>query len=179
MKDPKAFSKSFVSRADSAAFWEAWVGAMLSRHGLYTLHYPFTLIEETGLPKSHYAHAWDLSVTSSIDELLGSPGHKKPIELEVKSVNLKFSFHGDYPHNGVLVCSKPSWDRKWPFEDHTCRDFLLVSRQTGAAVWIPIGCPTGIVEVTDKSRGEKYRCVAVHKSCLRPFDDFVAMVKEQ
>jgi len=177
MMDPRAFSKSFVNRADYAAFWEAWVGAMLSRQGMYTLHYPFTLIEETGLPKSHYAHAWDLSV--GVPRSTGHAPLNWSLHLEVKSVNLKFSFHGDYPHNGVLVCSKPSWDRKWPNSPHTVRDFMMVSRVTGNAVWLPTGSLVEVVEVTDKSRGEKYRCMAAHKSCLRSFEDFVATVKDQ
>ena len=52
----------FASRANEAAFWEAWVGAVLSRCGLYTVHHPFTLAKHPGEVAS-YAHTWDLDVS--------------------------------------------------------------------------------------------------------------------
>ncbi len=163
-------SESFKSRADTSAFWEAWVGAKLSRGNLYTVHHPFTLSSETGNPLSFYAHTWDLDV--SVDKVNCLP-------VEVKSVNLKFTFPNDYPHLGILVCSDSSWQKKWPGTDVTQRDFLLVSRETGAIVWLPKGAPVIRKMQKDPSRGEEYLCVATHKAELRSFNDFMQYVKEQ
>lgn len=157
-------SESFKQRADSSAFFEAWVGAKLSRGNLYTVHHPFTLAQETGNPLSFYANTWDLDV--SVDKVNWLP-------VEVKSVNLKFYEPNDYPHLGLLVCSAASWDKKWKGEEVVQRDFLMVSRETGGIVWLPRGSPTIRKVVKDPSRGEEYLCVASHKAELRPFNDFV------
>ena len=81
MSKSNYISESFRQRADGAAFMEAWVGAMLSRSGLTTVHHPFTLASETGNPLSFYAHTHDLDV--SVDGKVYTP-------LEVKSSNLSF-----------------------------------------------------------------------------------------
>lgn len=161
-------SDSFKARADTSAYWEAWVGAVLSRSGLYSVHHPFTLAAETGNPLSFYAHSWDLDV--SPDNLVFTPA-------EVKSVNLRFTEPNDYPHLGVLVCSDASWRKKWPGKDTTQRDFLMVSRSTGSVIWLPKGSDTGITMVTDKSRKETYACRTTHKSELRPLSHFIDFVK--
>ena len=160
-------SDSFRKRADSGAFFEAWVGAKLSRSNLFTVHHPFTLASETGNPMTFYAHSWDLDV--SRDNRVFTP-------VEVKSVNLKFSFPNDYPHLGVLVCSDASFQRKWPGKDATQRDFLMVSRETGGIVWLPKGSDTGITMMHDKSRNESYACRTTHKSSLRDFAEFVSQI---
>jgi hypothetical protein len=161
-------SESFKQRADSSAFFEAWVGAMLSRSALYTVHHPFTLASETGNPNSFYAHTWDLDV--SADNRLFTP-------VEVKSVNLKFHEPNDYPHLGVLVCSDASFKKKWPNRMTTQRDFLMVSRETGGIIWLPKGTPTGLTEVTDKARKETYMCRTAHKVELQSFAQFVMNIQ--
>lgn len=157
-------SESFKQRADSSAFFEAWVGAKLSRANLFTVHHPFTLASETGNPVSFYAHTWDLDV--GVDNVSWLP-------VEVKSVNLKFHEPNDYPHLGLLVCSDASWQKKWPGAETVQRDFLMVSRETGGIVWLPKGAPVVRKEVKDPSRNETYPCVASHKSELLPFGRFV------
>jgi len=174
MSKTNFISESFKQRADSSAFFEAWVGAMLSRSGLTTVHHPFTLAGETGNPLSFYAHSWDLDV-GVVDE-----GFRADVftAVEVKSVNLKFSDHpNDYPHLGVLVCSDRSFTKKWPGAVTTQRDFLMVSRVTGAIIWLPKGSPTIVKEQKDKTRNETYACRATHKSCLRSFSEFVGNIK--
>ena len=161
-------SESFKQRADSSAFFEAWVGAKLSRSNLYTVHHPFSLAAETGNPLSFYAHTWDLDV--GVDGFNWLP-------TEVKSVNLRFYEPNDYPHLGVLVCSDASWQNKWPGLDTVQRDFLMVSRDTGGIVWLPKGAPVVRKPIKDPTRGESYLCVASHKSELRSFSDFVNYVK--
>ncbi len=161
-------SESFKQRADSSAFFEAWVGAMLSRSNLWTVHHPFTLAQETGNPLSFYAHSWDLDV---------SPDNVVFHQAEVKSVNLKFTEPNDYPHLGILVCSEASWLKKWPGKEVTQRDFLIVSRLTGGIVWLPVGTEVGRTEVTDNTRKETYWCKTTHKSELRPLASYVAHVQ--
>ncbi len=161
-------SESFKQRADSSAFFEAWVGAMLSRSNLFTLHHPFTLATETGNPLSFYSHTWDLDV---------SPDNRVFTPVEIKSVNLKFTEPNDYPHMGILVCSDASWQKKWPGSEKTGRDFLMVSRETGGIVWVPKGTETGITQVTDKTRNETYACRTTHKSELVSFGFFVEHIQ--
>lgn len=162
-------SESFKQRADSSAFFEAWVGAKLSRGNLYTVHHPFTLSSETGNPLSFYANTWDLDV--SVDNKVFTP-------VEVKSVNLKFHEPNDYPHLGLLVCSDASWQKKWPGKDVVQRDFLMVSRDTGGIVWLPKGAAVTRKEVKDPSRGETYLCVASHKAELQSLNQFINHLQE-
>ena len=162
-------SESFKERADGSAFYEAWVGAMLSRGGLYSVHHPFTLATETGNTVAFYASSWDLDV---------SPDNKVFLPVEVKSVNLKFCEPNDYPHLGVLVCSDASWQRKWKGKETTQRDFIMVSRLTGHAVWLPRGSETGVTQVTDVARNESYACRTTHKSELAPFSEFIKYAKQ-
>lgn len=166
MKKDVSISNSFRARADSAAFWEAWVGAQLSRKGLRTVHLPFTLTSETGNPASYYANTWDLEV--------GRHG----FTVEVKSSNLSFTLPNDYPHMGVLVCSESSYMKKWGPVTENHRDFLFVSRTTGGVIWLPIGAPVTVREVTDMKRAETYACVASGKQYLRSLDEYVAYIKE-
>lgn len=163
-------SESFKQRADSSAFFEAWVGAKLSRGNLYTVHHPFTLAAETGNPLSFYAHTWDLDVSAD---------NKVFIPVEVKSVNLKFHEPNDYPHLGLLVCSAASWDKKWPLEEKTQRDFLMVSRETGGIIWLPKGAPVIRKMVKDPSRNEEYMCIASFKIELEPLSKFIQYVQER
>ncbi len=160
--------ESFKRRADSSAFFEAFVGATLSRSNLWSVHHPFTLAAETGKELSFYAHSWDLDV---------SPDNKVFHPVEVKSVNLNFTSPDDYPHRGILVCSEASWRNKWQDSTVTNRDFLMVSRVNGSIVWLPKGAPVGRTEVTDKTRGETYWCITTHKNELRTLRDFVTHIQ--
>ena len=90
-------SDSFRGRADAAAYWEAWVGAVLSRAGLYTEHYPFYVAP--GHDSTDYSQTWDLNVRATKSETPCT-------EVEVKSVNLEFTSAKDYPYSSVIVCSK-------------------------------------------------------------------------
>ena len=165
-------SESFKQRADSSAFFEAWVGAKLSRANLYTVHHPFTLASETGNPLGFYAHTWDLDVgVSHLPDGM--------IPVEVKSVNLSFVEPNDYPHLGLLVCSDASWQKKWPGTDTVQRDFLMVSRETGGIVWLPKGAPVTRKVVKDPSRNEEYMCVAAHKGELRNLNAFTNYVTSE
>lgn len=163
-------SESFKARADSAAFYEAWVGAILARQGLTTTHYPFTLADETGRTLHSYAASHDLDVYD--EEVL------QTAEVEVKSVNLPFTTPDDYPFSGVLVCSQKSFLSKWEGESHIGSHFLMVSRTTGAILWLPQGSKVELgVDVLDKSRNELYKAVRAEKEQLRSLEQFVAHVK--
>ena len=169
MSKTNYISDSFKQRADSSAFFEAWVGAMLARSNLFTVHHPFTLAAETGNTLAFYAHSWDLDVSTD---------NKVFTQVEVKSINLSFTEPNDYPHLGVLVCSDASWQKKWPGKETTQRDFLMVSRVTGGIVWLPKGSDTGVTVITDKTRQEKYHCRTTHKSQLLRLGDFVSMLQQ-
>ncbi len=165
----RAVSQSFRDRADSAAFYEAWVGSVLARAGLYTVHHPF-LIDG----KDH-GHTWDLDVSAEDPSGWASDyGGFTLTNVEVKSLSVSFENAAGYPYETVLVCSQNSWIRKWPGKDAVQRDFLLVSKPTGCICWIPAGSPVELgVLVTDKSRNETYLAVQTNKQHLRPLQDFV------
>ncbi len=167
MNNPRrAVSQSFIDRADGAAFYEAWVGAVLARAGLYTVHHPF-LIDG----KDH-GHTWDLDVCA-VDPCR-SGGGLTITSVEIKSLSLSFERPASYPYENVLVCSQNSWLRKWAGKDTVQRDFLLVSKPTGAIIWVPTGSKVELgVEVTDRSRNETYKAVQVNKGSLRPLQDFI------
>jgi hypothetical protein len=168
-------SESFRRRADTAAFFEAWVGSVLSRMGLYTLHHPFTTSEETGNTVESYANSWDLNVGDRFD-YQDQPANLWP-RVEVKSVNLAFTSPDSYPHEQVLLCSQNSYMRKWPGVSDTKRHFLLVSRKTGHLLWVPVGTTVEYgVKVYDKSRDESYRAVAVKKGDLRNVKAFAEAI---
>jgi hypothetical protein len=163
-------SESFKSRADSAAYWEAWVGAVLSRAGLVTLHHPFKYDDG----KDH-SKTWDLDVGHFTGKY-GAPLLRSRA-VEVKSLSLKFSGTEDYPYDEVLLCSQNSFLKKWPGVDYTMRDFLLVSTHTGAIVWIPTMTQVHFgKEVLDRTRNELYKAVTVIRPQLRPLQDFIESV---
>ncbi len=167
-----AVSKSFLDRADSAAFWEAWVGAVLARAGLYTMHYPFIA---DGDPS--HGTTWDLDVSATNPYPSAAP---VPIQTEVKSLNLSFGSVADYPYSEVLVCSQNSWIKKWPSRDYTMRDFLFVSRVTGDIVWLPTMSQVRMgKEVTDSTRGQTYKVVTTDKANLASLEDFVSYAKRE
>ncbi|MDD5374460.1 hypothetical protein [Acidithiobacillus sp.] len=159
-------SDSFRGRADAAAYWEAWTGAVLSRAGLYTEHYPFHISEGPG--GIDYSQTWDLNVSKR-----GGPY----TEVEVKSVNLTFTSVQDYPMRDVMVCSQNSFLRKWPGKAAIGRDFLFVSRITGNIVWLPKHSPISVGHETyDRERGETYKTVHARKADLRDLSDFLEYI---
>jgi hypothetical protein len=175
---PTVISNDFRNRADSAAFFEAWVGAVLARAGLYTVHHPFTLAkskEDIG----NYAQTFDIEVAPAhpLDSYYNERGYVGT-EVEVKSVNLTFNNPLDYPFDDLLVCSQSSWMKKWPGRDKIQRNFLFVSRVTGAIVWLPKGTPVELgKEITDTNRGQVYKAVYTSADYLRPLDEFVEYVR--
>ena len=90
-------SESFRKRATPAAFGEAWVGALLARAGLWTLHEPF----EVDGDKSH-GLTYDLTVFKDPDHYYA---YGLGITVEVKSRSLQFTNASDYPHEKVFCCS--------------------------------------------------------------------------
>lgn len=160
----------FASRANEAAFWEAWVGAVLARCGLYTLHHPFTVAN--GLGEVHlYGHSWDLDVTDAIPE--GFMWQELARPVEVKSLALTFTCPDDYPYEEVMVCSEASHKRKFAQCEQAGRDFLLVSRVTGSILWVPKGTPTAVKMASDRDRGETYKVVYCRKESLCALKGFV------
>lgn len=170
--------QQFKERADSAAFWEAWVGAVLARNGLYTLHYPFTVAENWQEVAEHYL-TWDLEVGPyhPVEDQLGY--YRK---VEVKSLNTEFYGPGDYPYPDLMVCSQKSWDRKWgeTATDRTVRDFLFVSRATGAIVWLPVGSPVTLnVPSVDREREQYYNGVRSSPKYLKDLQAFVESFRDK
>lgn len=165
----------FASRANEAAFWEAWVGAILSRCGLYTVHHPFTVANNPG--EVHlYGETFDLDVGPI--HPYGCCEHHDQIpmvETEVKSLSLTFTCPEDYPFDQVLVCSENSHKRKSD-QYKTPRPFLMVSRPTGAIVYVPAGTDLAVRSVHDASRGETYKVVYCKKGDLRGLKAFVQAV---
>lgn len=162
-------SESFKARANTACFWEAWVGACIARMGLYTRHAPLVLDGKPG--------ASDLAVCGDFW------GDKDDIwtDVEVKSSNLTFNNAADYPKDPVLVCSFNGWQRKRKyFNTPSALDInhLIVSRITGAIVWVPANAEVGFSETYDNDRGELYKTVTIKKSDLRDFIDFVEQFNE-
>ena len=169
-------SESFKRRADSAAFFEAYVAAKLSRAGLWVLHHPFTLASETGRDRLSYAQSVDLEVTGTQQDMSDYPESR--IDVEVKSSGVTFEDTPyTYPKLNILVCSKLSWDRKWGSSPFLERDFLFVSRKTGAILWLPRGAHCVEALVTDRTRNESYVAMEATKHSLRPLSEFVEEVK--
>jgi hypothetical protein len=172
----------FASRANEAAFWEAWVGAVLARSGLYTLHHPFT-VAKSRLEVGDYSHTYDLDVISwerdyGHQDYIAYPPIEGSVAVEVKSKETFFTSPTDYPYKTVILCSQSSYLRKWPGTAATKRDFLFVSRPTGSILWVPTGSPVTMGNTTfDGKRGELYATVSVPKESLKPIGDFVGYVK--
>lgn len=163
----RGVSQSFRDRADPAAFWEAWVGAVLARAGLYTTHCPFEI------DGKDHGQTFDLMVGTCPE---GDYYDMKPVE--VKSLKLTFNDPDTYPFDEVLVCSQNSFLRKWPGRDYSMRDFLFVSTQTGSIVWLPSMTKVTLGrEIRDNSRNEVYKAVSASKDMLRPLDEFVEYIK--
>jgi hypothetical protein len=169
----RSVSESFRNRADSAAFWEAWVGACLTRGGLYVVLQPWEI------DGKDHSQNYDLAVYRDKYRILklGEPSHI--LEVEVKSLSLEFNNPDDYPYDEVLVCSKNSFDRKAGRHNlyNLYTDFFLVSVETGSILWLPEGTEIGTKVVTDRERDETYQSVTCRKKDLRYLSDFIEKVK--
>ena len=169
-------SESFKRRADSAAFFEAYVAAKLSRAGLWVLHHPFTLASETGRDRLSYAQSVDLTVSA---KERGIQPCGDFLDVEAKSSGVSFEDNPDsYPKPSILVCSSVSWVRKWGYTEFTERDFLFVSRKTGGILWLPkaVRCKERLV--TDRTRNEHYVAMEAPVTQLLHLEQFVRMVKD-
>lgn len=117
MELKKTVSESFRSRANSACFWEAWVGAVLCRAGLEVTHYPFTVHGEPGaLPDvGDYATSFDLTCFL--------PGSDPWIfqNVEVKSLSVPFVSRDSYPDEQVFVSSYNNHLKKFGCTDQIGR----------------------------------------------------------
>lgn len=165
-------SQSFRDRADSAAFYEAWVGSVLARAGLYTLHYPFEIDgKDHGL-------SFDMTVSNEAWDDIDGHTHLIPFDVEVKSLSVPFTDVSSYPFNEVLVCSQNNFLRKWPGTDVVGRHFLFVSKPTGSIIWLPKGSKVTLGhDQLDRTRNEVYKVVKCTKGQLCPLQDFVELVK--
>ncbi len=161
-------SESFKRRADSAAFWEAWVGAVLARAGLFTLHHPFTVAKNYTEVREH-GQTWDLETWFE---------KREPLMVEVKSVNLTFLGPVSHPHADVNLCSEKSFTRKG-WKDVLGRDFLIVSRLTGSIIWVPEGSVIDRSETFDSERKERFGVITTRKANVKDLHAFVEKVKGQ
>jgi hypothetical protein len=163
-------SESFKSRADTAAFWEAWVAACLTRAELEVLLLPLTIAKTDEEFQSYQKRVGDI--------LVGIPGHPKR-SVEVKSASRNFVTAKDVPER-MLLCSDASHRRKTNAEHNTSyAHFLMVSTVTGAIIWVPKGTPTEVTVVTDSSRNETYKCRTVARADVRELSDFVEHLERE
>jgi hypothetical protein len=178
VRDVHGLSQSFKLRADGAAFWEAWVGAALSRKGLYTVHHPFKLASEEGKHAIDYMFTWDIDVALDWPDAPATYWARLPVEI--KSHDRSFTSPHDYPYPKKIICSQTSYNRKWHGKTHLQRDFLYVSQHTGAIIWLPCGSPVEFdVEMYDQKRGERFKAVQTDSSNMRDLDSFVESVKNR
>ncbi len=165
-----AASKSFRSRANSACFYEAWVGSVLSRAGLYTTH----------LPWGDFSPEAAVSQAEAFDLHISYPTGLIDLDVEVKSVNTTFTSPADYPYDSVIVCSQNSFLKKWPGKSRVGRDFIYVSRDTGSMVWLPKNSAVTLGHETfDPTRNELYKVARAKKSQLKDLQSFVDYVKDK
>lgn len=158
-------SKSFLSRLDESTFWEAYVGATLSRMGLYVTHQPMDLKQDRK-DFEDCATSFDLEV--SMDGLFGK-------RIEVKSMR---RFEPEKGTDLVFVCSLSNFRKKF-VTGVLNRDFLMVDKSDGSIHWLPIHGPIQFSERYDSSRDELFRTVVAHKGCFRSLDAFLNGIKDE
>lgn len=168
-----ARSASFVGRANESCFWESYCCTILSRAGLYVLHHPM-LIGGDGNGKGEATNAPDIEVGTF-------PYTQEPdmFPVEIKSRAQYFDVPSDLKEPHVFVSSMKSWMRKYPGKDKTQRDFLMVSKETGTVLWLPIGTRVSVTEMYDPSRNETYKGMVAEKGCLQDLDSFVSSIKRR
>ena len=163
----RSINESFMKRAGEACFFEAWVGAVLCRCGLYVKHLPMVIAQNRQDLKT-MGYSWDLEV--SPDELIGE-------RVEVKSTQQWFDSILTYPDKDVFVCSQSNFNKKWPNQNKTGSHFLFVSKKTGNIVWLPKGSvTTQNVVRKDYSRGETFKAVTATSSKLKSLEAFVEVM---
>ncbi len=155
-------SKSFLQRADSAAFWEAYVASKIAREG-----FNVTIME------SHHGEYIKPEKLTSYDmEVHISPEMSLPIEVKSrKYLDMEVS------KENIWVCNKKFFDRCWPGWDVIGRDFIFVNSRDSHMLWLPAGTPVGLGAEHDRSRNETFEVVTVPTNTLKPFRDFIAFLK--
>lgn len=157
---PNFRSKSFMERADDAAFWEAWVATVLCRSGLDVIHQSFKIGEE-----HYHPERTDLHVIKQND---------RSVPVEVKSSRMHFTGPNDYPDNEVFACSESSYKRKGNNIPYTLYcDFLIVSKQTGNIVWIPRGTFLEFRKSFDSSRQETFTALYATRKSVCNLANFI------
>lgn len=155
-------SESFRARADMAAFWEAWVGATMTRAGFEVRLMPWQI------DGKDHSTTWDLELNMNFVYW----------SVEVKSLTTRFTKASDYPYDPVLICSQNNFLKKSK-DGRTPRPYFLVSRLTGSIVVVPSGLDVGMNhEVLDHKRNEFYKCVTAAKSQLIDLQDWIDESKE-
>jgi hypothetical protein len=162
-------SASYCARMNEASFWETWVATVLSRAGLFTVHWPSLVDGGT-----EHLDSWDLGVA-----------HKNPFDyrkVEVKAFNIPFN-SAENIRRPLFLSSQVAWDRKGLGAEnhtgnHTLREWLIVSKITGMVVWVPKGSPVVThVPQHDMSRDERFLGVTVDGKYVRSLDRFVEEVR--
>lgn len=151
----KTVRQSFLERADHACLMEAYVGAQLSREGLYVLHTP---LFESMTEEDKRTLMYDVS------DLLF---YRKPIawndtgvQVEVKSSSGGIHLVNNERAHGVLLCSAKSYFRKCTAEGIGKTPCIYAFVDGGANVrLLPAGLPIEVLPWEDRSRGEKYDVV--------------------
>jgi hypothetical protein len=168
----KAFkrSESFKSRQDESAFWEAWVGACLTRQGLFASLNPTATGLEYYNPRSADIDTW-------------CRDNGLAVQVEVKSVKRFFTCPADYQdryenHGKVFLGNMGTWNARHPSRITTLFDYLIVSKLTGCLVWLPADSKVELgVDEYDFSRNEVFKAVYGSKHDLKSFEEFVDNVK--
>lgn len=178
MKADFTVSDSFRRRADSAAFFEAYVASRLTRLGLHVVLYP-VVVAAPGESLEAFHRTVDLRVRGACDPTPSNSGGFSGFPVEVKSQNMSFTDDpSSYPKDSPLVCSQSSWGHKCAGRSTTRYDQLYVSRITGGILWLPAGSPVTLgVEVYDSKRNELYKAVATSKQYLRSVSVFAGLVE--
>ena len=94
-------------------------------------------------------------------------------------MNVSFMGPKSHPHAYINVCSKRSFDRKWPGSDVVGSDFIIVSRLTGSAIWVPSGTKSFVSDAHDVERKESFSIVTVERGSVGDLYSFIEKVKAQ
>lgn len=150
----KTVRQSFLERADHACLMEAYVGAQLSREGLYVLHTPlFEAMTEEGRRILMYEASDLLVYRKPIDSGVGVP-------IEVKSSSGGIHLVNNERAHGVLLCSAASYYRKYTVAAGNSTPCIYAFVDGGANVrMLPPGLPITVLPWKDRTRNEDYDVV--------------------
>lgn len=153
----KTVKQSFMERADHACLMEAYVGASLSREGLYVLHTPLFEASKKNDRDILMNELSDLYVYSFNRQCAGEgPCTMIEVKSSAKGIHVV-----DEPH-GVLLCSAKSFYRKTQVLSLNQTQVPCIYAFVDAAAnirFIPKGLPIDVIPWEDRSRGEKYDVV--------------------